>query len=74
VTASSRSTNGVQGDIQNASVGTYMAINGDGYFVVEKPSSFADGRPVFDGIDPTLAAAISRPTRTATSSTGPDTT
>jgi flagellar hook protein FlgE len=51
VTASSRSTNGVQGDIQNASVGTYMAINGDGYFVVEKPSSFADGRPVFDGID-----------------------
>ena len=28
-----------------------MAINGDGFFVVEKPSSFADNRPVFDGID-----------------------
>ena len=51
VTASSRATNTVQGDFQSASIGTFMAINGDGFFVVEKPSSFADGRPVFDGID-----------------------
>jgi flagellar hook protein FlgE len=51
VIATSRATNSVQGDIQNASVGTYMAINGDGFFVVEKPSSFADNRPVFDGVD-----------------------
>jgi flagellar hook protein FlgE len=51
VGATSRSTNNVQGDIQNASVGTYMAINGQGFFVVQKPSSFADGRPVFDGVD-----------------------
>jgi flagellar hook protein FlgE len=51
VVANSRSTNSVQGDIQNASVGTYMAINGQGFFVVEKPSSFADNRPVFDGVD-----------------------
>jgi flagellar hook protein FlgE len=51
VTAMSRSTNNVQGGIQAASVSTFMAINGDGYFVVEKPSSFADGRPVSDGID-----------------------
>ena len=51
VVANSRSTNTVQGDIQNASIGTYMAINGDGFFVVEKPSSFVDNRPVFDGID-----------------------
>jgi flagellar hook protein FlgE len=51
VVANSRSTNDVQGDIQNASVGTYMAINGAGFFVVEKPSSFADNRPVFDGVD-----------------------
>jgi flagellar hook protein FlgE len=51
VVASSRSTNSVQGDIQNASVGTYMAINGQGFFVVEKPASFADNRPVFDGVD-----------------------
>ncbi|MBN8964142.1 MAG: flagellar hook-basal body complex protein, partial [Rhizobiales bacterium] len=51
VIASSRPTNGVQGDVQNASVGTYMAINGSGFFVVEKPSSFTDNRPVFDGVD-----------------------
>jgi len=41
----------VQGDIQNASVGTYMAVNGQGFFVVEKPASFADNQPVFDGVD-----------------------
>src|SRR4029079_4046325 len=51
VIANSRSTNSVQGDIQNASVATYMAINGQGFFVVEKPTSFADNVPVFDGID-----------------------
>jgi flagellar hook protein FlgE len=51
VIANSRSTNSVQGDIQNASVATYMAINGEGFFVVEKPGSFADNLPVFDGID-----------------------
>ena len=49
--ANSRSTNTVQGDIQTASIGTFMAINGDGFFVVQKPASFADNRPVFDGID-----------------------
>ncbi len=49
--ANSRSTNAVQGDIQNASVGTFMAVNGEGFFVVQKPSNFADNRPVFDGID-----------------------
>src|SRR3569833_779467 len=42
VVASSRSTNNDQGNNQNASVGTYMAINGQGFFVVEKPASFAD--------------------------------
>ena len=51
VVATSRSTNNVQGDIQNASVSTYMAINGQGFFVVEKPTSFADNVPVFDGVD-----------------------
>src|SRR5690242_4939801 len=51
VVANSRSTNSVQGDIQNASVGTYMAINGKGFFVVEKPSTFANSQPVFDGGD-----------------------
>jgi flagellar hook protein FlgE len=51
VIANSRSTNGVQGDIQNSSIGTFMAINGEGFFVVQKPSNFADNTPVFDGID-----------------------
>src|ERR1700742_2516066 len=51
VVATSQSTNNVQGDIQNASVSTFMAINGDGFFVVEKPASFADTQPVFDGTD-----------------------
>lgn len=51
VLASSRATNTVQGDIQASSVGTFMAINGDGYFVVQKPSGFPDGTPVFAGND-----------------------
>ena len=51
VTAQARMTNTVQGDIQSASVATFMAINGDGFFVVQKPSSFADNRPVFGGVD-----------------------
>jgi flagellar hook protein FlgE len=51
VTAQARSTNSVQGDIQAASIGTFMAINGDGFFVVQKPSSTVDNRPVFPGIN-----------------------
>ncbi len=51
VTALSRQTNTVQGDIQTAGVDTFMAIKGDGYFVVQKPSGFPDGGPVFVGVD-----------------------
>src|SRR5262249_45534545 len=51
VVANSRSTNTVQGDIQSASIGTFMAINGDGFFVIGKPSNFVDNRPVFDGVE-----------------------
>lgn len=51
VSAFSRSTNNVQGDVQNASIGTFMAVNGQGFFVVQKPDSFTDGRPVFGGVD-----------------------
>ena len=51
VIANSRMTNTVQGDIQAASIGTFMAINGDGFFVVEKPGSVVDNQPVFSGID-----------------------
>ena len=48
VTADSRSTNSVQGSIQSSSVGTFMAINGQGYFVVQKPSGFNGGVPAFN--------------------------
>jgi flagellar hook protein FlgE len=51
VTANARMTNTVQGDVQSSTIGTYMAINGDGFFVVQKPASFSDNQPVFDGID-----------------------
>jgi flagellar hook protein FlgE len=51
VVANSRSTNTVQGDVQASQVSTFMAINGDGFFVVQKPASFSDNQPVFDGID-----------------------
>jgi len=49
VTASSRFTNSIQGDLQTGSVGTYMAISGDGFFMVQKATGYADGRPIFDG-------------------------
>jgi flagellar hook protein FlgE len=49
VVANARATNTVQGDFQSASIGTFMAINGDGFFIVQKPSSFVDSRPTFDG-------------------------
>jgi flagellar hook protein FlgE len=51
VTAMSRSTNNVQGDVQAAQVSTFMAINGDGFFSVQKPGGFSDNQPVFDGVD-----------------------
>ncbi len=51
VVASSMATNTVQGAIQNANSGTYMAINGDGYFVVQSPSSFVGNTPIFAGVD-----------------------
>jgi len=51
VVASSLSTNTVQGDLQSASVPTYMAINGQGFFVVQKPSSFVANQPTFSGIN-----------------------
>jgi flagellar hook protein FlgE len=51
VVANARATNTVQGDFQSASIGTFMAINGSGFFVVQKPESFVDGRPTFSGSD-----------------------
>ncbi len=51
VNAKSRATNDVRGDIQTASSPTYIAMNGDGYFVVAKSTSMVDGDPVFSGTD-----------------------
>jgi len=50
VVASSFGTNTVQGSIQTAAVSTDMAINGDGFFVVSKPTGFTDNQPVFSGV------------------------
>src|ERR1700690_3766898 len=40
VFAYSTATNNVQGAIQSATSGTDMAINGDGYFIVQSPLSY----------------------------------
>jgi flagellar hook protein FlgE len=51
VTTESRSTNTIQGSVQSAAVSTYMAINGDGFFAVQKPGSFTDNSPIFTGVN-----------------------
>jgi flagellar hook protein FlgE len=51
VTAGSRSTNTIAGSVTSSSVSTYMAINGDGFFAVQKPGSFADNSPIFTGVN-----------------------
>jgi flagellar hook protein FlgE len=51
VIASSVATNSGQGAIQSATSSTAMAINGDGYFVVQSPTSFTGNTPVFGGVD-----------------------
>ncbi len=45
--ATSRATNTVQGDITSVDVETYMAINGEGYFVVTQASDIVDGSTTF---------------------------
>ena len=51
VLASSVSSNTVQGAITTATSPTDMAINGDGYFIVQSPSSFSGTNPVFTGVN-----------------------
>ncbi|MDB5504886.1 MAG: flagellar hook-basal body protein [Tardiphaga sp.] len=51
VSAGSRSTNTIAGSVTSSSVATYMAINGDGFFAVQKPGSVSDSTPVFDGVN-----------------------
>lgn len=41
-------TNSIQGALQPSTIASFMAINGDGYFTVQKPISFNNGQPVFD--------------------------
>ena len=47
VVANARMTNTIQGDVQSATIGTYMAINGDGFFVVQKPAGVRRHRPLY---------------------------
>lgn len=49
VVAQSRGTNQDAGDITNASVDTFMALNGNGFFVVEEKIGENDGNSVFGG-------------------------
>jgi flagellar hook protein FlgE len=51
VLASSSPTNNVRGDIQNSSTSTFMALNGNGYFIVQKPTGFTGNQPVFSGVN-----------------------
>ena len=65
VLASSVQTNNVQGDLQNVSTPTFMAINGNGYFIVKNrtifpAASWCSAASIF-----TPAAAISSRTKTA---------
>lgn len=46
-TATSRATNTIEGDITRSEVDTYMAINGDGYFVVTSANDVVDGTTTF---------------------------
>ena len=51
VTSRSVATNTVQGSITSTQVSTDMAINGNGFFVVAKPTGFVDNAPTFSGIN-----------------------
>ena len=51
VIANSRATNNVQGTIQSTTSTTDMAINGNGFFVVQAPTGFNGNLPLFGGID-----------------------
>jgi flagellar hook protein FlgE len=49
VLAQSRATNNIQGDIQTSSNETYVALNANGFFVVEPKVGQSDGNSVFAG-------------------------
>ena len=51
VQASTRGTNNVQGAIEASDRNTFLAINGDGYFIVKEATNVVDGNTVFSGND-----------------------
>ncbi len=50
VTALSQATITTQGTVSSTTVATNMAINGDGFFSVQKATSVVDNVPVFSGV------------------------
>ncbi|CCE07862.1 putative Flagellar hook protein flgE [Bradyrhizobium sp. STM 3843] len=50
VTAFSQATITTQGTVSTSTVATNMAINGDGFFSVQKATSMVDNAPVFSGV------------------------
>ncbi len=50
VTAFAQATISTQGTVSATTVGTNMAINGDGFFSVQKASGTVDNAPVFSGV------------------------
>ncbi|MBV9564649.1 MAG: flagellar hook-basal body complex protein [Bradyrhizobium sp.] len=50
VTALAQQTISSQGTVSTTTVATNMAINGDGFFSVQKPTSITDNVPVFSGV------------------------
>lgn len=51
VQVSTRATNNIQGDLRSSETPTFMGINGNGFFMVEKRADISDGKPVFGGVD-----------------------
>jgi flagellar hook protein FlgE len=50
VAAFAQATVTTQGTVTGTTVGTNMAINGDGFFSVQKPTTVVDNAPVFNGV------------------------
>src|ERR1700760_3674676 len=50
VTAYAQATISTSGTVSASTVATNMAINGDGFFSVQAPTSVVDNQPVFSGV------------------------
>ena len=75
VTAYAQATITTQGTVSASTVGTYMAITGDGFFNVQAPTRHRrQPAGLFAASPTTHGAAISRSMPTAISSTAPATT